>query len=1039
MKHLLLLVNLIVMGLWASPSMAQTVDVSGLVTSNGDNAPLPGVNVSIKGTTTGTQTNAEGRFQLKVPSDKATLVFSYIGFISQEVTVGSKTTINVSLASDSRQLNEVVVTALGITRAKKDLGYATQAVNSEEILQNRQPNVVNALQGKVAGVTITSTGGAPGQGARILIRGINSLDNTRDNQPLFVVDGILLENSTSTQGAGAELRGMSNRANDINPDDIETINILKGGAATALYGLRGANGVVVITTKSGKSGSFRTNFSSTYGVENVNKFPEVQDKFSIGFSGVYNPTDFFPSWGPTVEEARKLDPTHPEKLYNSFRDAYQTGRQWQNNLSFTGGTDRITFLSSIGHLRHEGVIPFTNFNKVSVRLNTNAKISSKFSVNTTLNFINSGGDRYNADRFNESLSYWSPRYNVEDFLKPDGTMNTYGNNNPIYGAYSNKLRDNVNRLVGGINFLYSPASWLTFSYRAGLDTYGETRLRTAPGPQGIAGERVFEDNSLGFVNQYSSSFRGITSTFTASVSKKFGSSLNTTFRVGHDLYDRRLRNFGAEGTELTVFNYFNLRNAKTIVSQQFDEDYRLMGIFGELTLDYKDYLFLTLTGRNDRTSSLLAPNNSFFYPSASLAYIFSQQFKLPDFISMGKLRASYAKIGKDAAPYSTVTGYSSFAGLPSGLTGFTRGSLLGAPNLRPEFTETFEAGVEMGFLNNRAGLDLTYYNSLSSDQIIRVDVTSATGYALAAINAGSMRNRGIELVLRGTPVRKKNFSWDVNLNFSANRNRILSLRDGLTEINYASQSGYANSTVTMRLVPGYAYGNLYGRSYQRYYANAADANASPVLDRSLSVVIGANGFPVINTTQKIIGNSQPDWIGGLNNNIRFGNFTFSALFDARVGQDRYNQMANWFSAFGISKETENRNETKVFEGVLANGTPNTKPVWLGQGVGPDGVNYGIGFYRNVHRGSSENFVEDASWYRLRSASLSYALPSSLLSKTFIKSLSLSVTGNNLALWTKYTGYDPETSSTNAGSNVDGFTGFTYPAVRSFLFSLNASF
>ena len=406
---------------------------------------------------------------------------------------------------------------------------------------------------------------------------------------------------------------------------------------------------------------------------------------------------------------------------------------------------------------------------------------------------------------------------------------------------------------------------------------------------------------------------------------------------------------------------------------------------------------------------------------------------------MGKFRASYAQIGKDASPYSTITGYSSSDQLPPGLTGFTRGSLLGDPALKPEFTDTFEAGLEMGFLNNRLGLDFTYYNSLSQDQIIAVDVSSGTGYRRAAINSGSMRNRGIELILRATPIRTGKFNWDVNLNFSANRNQIISLREGLTEVNYASQFGYANSTVTMRLVPGYAYGNLYGRSYTRYYANAADATASPVLDRSLPIVIGANGFPATNATQKILGNSQPDWIGGLNNTLRYGNFTFSALFDARVGQERYNQLGNYFSAFGIAKYTEDRNDTKVFEGVLANGTPNAKPVWLGQGVGPDGVNYGIGFYRNVQRGVSENFVEDASWYRLRSASLSYSLPNSLLKKAFIKNLSVSVTGNNLALWTKYTGYDPETSSTNAGSNVDGFTGFTYPAVRSFLFTLNAGF
>ncbi|SOD92797.1 SusC/RagA family TonB-linked outer membrane protein [Spirosoma fluviale] len=1025
--------------LCSSLAMAQQIEISGTVTTDGEGTALPGVNVSVKGTTVGTLTNENGQYSIRATPGNSILVFSYIGYESQEVPVGSRTSISVALKADNKMLNEVVVTALGISRDKKALGYATQSVNAEQIVQNRQTNLVNALQGKVAGVTISSTGGAPGQGARILIRGINSIDASRDNQPLFVVDGVLFDNSTSTgtSNSGAEFRGLSNRAADINPDDVETINILKGGAATALYGLRGANGVVVITTKSGKAGALRANYSGTYGFENVNKYPEVQDKYTIGYSGVYNPQDFFPSWGPTVAEAIKIDPTHPQKLYNHFRDAFYTGKQFQNNLSFSGGNDKITYLSSIGHVTQDGVIPFTNYNKLSVRLNTNVKFSDKFSTSANLNFINSGGDRYNADRYNESLSYWSPRYDVRDYLNADGSYKTYGNGNPIYGAMTNKLRDNVNRLVGGLNFTYNPLSWLTLNYRAGLDTYSEDRKRTAPGPAGIANERIFEDNGLGFVYQYNTSFRAITSTFAASANTKLGSDINATLRVGHDLYDRRIRGFGAEGTELTVYNYFDLRNAKTIVPTQSAEDYRLMGIFGELTMDYKDYLFLTLTGRNDITSSLMAPNNSFFYPSVSLGYLFSQQFQLPQFISLGKLRASYAKIGKDASPYSTVTGYSSYTQLPSGTTGFTRGSLLGDPTLRPEFTDTFEGGLEMNFLNNRFGLDFTYYNSISKDQIIRVDVTSSTGYVNAAINSGSMRNRGIELILRATPVRTGKFNWDVNFNFSANRNKILSIREGLTEINYASQSGYANSTVTMKLVPGYAYGNLYGRSYKRYFANPTEETVE--LDRSRPVVIGANGFPVINTTQKLLGNSQPKWIGGITNTLRYGDFSLTALFDARVGQYRYNQLGNFFSAFGIAKYTEDRNDTKVFEGVLADGTPNTKAVWLGQGKGPDGVDYGNGFYRNVHRGSSENFIEDGSWVRLRSVGLSYSLPTTLLKKSFVKNARLGVTGNNVWLWTKFTGYDPETSSTNSGSNVDGFTGFTYPAVRSFLFTLNVGF
>lgn len=685
------------------------------------------------------------------------------------------------------------------------------------------------------------------------------------------------------------------------------------------------------------------------------------------------------------------------------------------------------------------MLPFTDYRNIAARVNTDATLSDKLRIGASLNFVNSGGDRYNADRFNESLSYWSPRYDVTDYVTPNGTMNSYGNNNPIYGAFSNKLRDNVNRLVGGFNFSYKPVTWLDLSYRVGLDTYNDARTRTGPGPRGLADERVYEDNGPGFVYEYSSNFRAITSTFVASASSKLGENFNTTVRVGHDLYDRKTKDVGVEGDTLTVFDWFDLRNARQIVPRQNRVDYRLMGIFGELSFDYKNLLFLTLTGRNDITSSLQVANNSFFYPSASLSYVFSEQFTLPSSITYAKVRASYAKIGKDALPYSTSLGYSSYQLLPSGSTGFTRAALLGDPDLRPEFTETYEGGLEMSFLNNRLSFDASYYYSLSKDQIINVQVSSATGFVTAAVNSGEMRNKGVELALNAIPVKSDNFSWNVALNFSANRNKILSIREGLTQIAYASQFGYSGAGVSMRLIPGQPYGNIYGSYFARYYDG--DAEDPLVIDDAKPIVIGANGFPVREPVarQKILGNSQPDWIGGLTNNFTYKNFSLSTLIDARVGQERYNQMGNFFSAFGIAEYTEDRNTTKVFEGVLADGSVNTQPVWLGQGVGPDGVNYTNGYYRNLHRTVSENFIEDASWVRLRSVSLGYSLPSKLLQSTFIKNATLTLTGNNLWIGTNYSGFDPETSSTSSGSNVDGFTGFTYPAVRSFLFTLNARF
>lgn len=1028
---------------------SQSRQITGTVTDE-KGAPISGVTVLQKGTSNGTITNAQGAFTLTVNGTNPVLALSYAGMQSQELRVGSESTYSVSLQPGG-QMSEVVVTALGISRNKKALGYAAQEVKAEELNRNRQPNILNALQGKVAGVTISSVGGAPGQGATIRIRGINSIDVNQSNEPLFVIDGIILDNSTSTLGASTgttyNVRSVGNRASDINPEDIESINVLKGGAATALYGLRGANGVVVITTKKGKGGGVRVNFSSTYGVENINRTPDIQKIYTAGILGVYTPIGLGPAWGPTIAEAKAgtgpgnvaADPTHQDFIYDNYKQAYRTGKQSRNSINLTGGTEAVRFFSSLSYFNHEGILPFTDYKNISGRLNTDITVSSKIKTSLSMNYTNSGGFRYDADRFGESLAYFSGRWNVQDYLNPDGTQLWRGTNNPIYGAYTNKLKDNVNRFVGGITLGYTPLSWLNLSYRMGGDIYTDNRFRTAPGLRGITGERSY-DNAEGFVGEYNINYRAINSTFIATLSKNLTKDIASTLRLGHELLDRKVTSKGVLGSRLNVYDWFNLRNAAVLEASDNTSEYRLMGFFGEATFDYKSFLFLSLTGRNDVTSSLNKPNNSFFYPSASLSYLFSEHLKLPAVINNAKARISYAKIGKDALPYSTATGYGAYSGLPAGTTGFTRGANLGDPNLRPEFTNTIEGGLEISLLKNRLSVDATYYHSISKDQIININVSSATGYVRAAVNSGSMRNKGIELVLRGTPVRTANFNWDASLNFSANRNKILSIREGLTEITYGGSSGgYLNSPVTMKLIPGEAYGNIYGTHWLRYYGSDKE---DPVrTDRDRPMVIGANGFPVLApvSSQKLLGNSQPDWIGGFSNSFTYKSITLSTLIDARWGMERFNRLENFFVAFGIADYTADRRDFKVFPGVLANGSPNTKSVWLGQGIGPDGVNYGEGYYRNYHRAISEPFVTDASWVRLRSASIAYSLPAKWLPKNIIRTASFSVTGNNLWLHTKYYGLDPESLSADSGSNVDGTSGFTYPATRAFLFTLNVGF
>jgi len=1012
--------------------------ITGKITAGENDQPLARAEVQEKGTSNNALTDEGGNYAITLQQNNATLVISYVGYANKEVGIAGRQVVNVSLDASGSTLNEVVVTALGIKREVRTLGYASQEITAAQITQSKQSNVLNALQGKVAGVTISSAGGGPGQGASILIRGVNSLDPGKSNQPLFVIDGLPVDNSTySTGTTGARGVQMANRISDINPEDIESVNILRGGAATALYGLRGANGVVVITTKSGQAGSLRVNFSSSYSIDEVNKIPDIQLKYTQGYSGEYDPESFWPAWGPTVEAAKAIDPTHPDKLFNNWENAYQTGNQFKNAITFSGGTDMATFSSSLSYLRQDGLIPFTYYQDVTARVNGQLKFSDKFRMGTSLYYANTNGNFYDADRYNEELIYWAPRWDVMDYKTPEGTQNTYGNGNPVYFAATNKFKSKVDHVVGNLNFAYSPTKWFTATYLLGMDEYGDARTGTAPGPTGNPDEIIAEDNGEGFVHEYQLNYRQVNSNFLLSFDKTWDNKFQTTLRLGNDILDRQIKRISAEGDELDVYNLYTLSNAKVVSISSFRENYRIVGAYGDFTLGYDNFIYLNITGRNDWTSSLEEANRSFFYPSASLSYIFTQNFK-PSWLNYGKLRASVAGIGKDATPYSTSITYSpSFTAPVNGVIGWSRDDDAGVSDLAPERTTTIELGTDLSFFNDRLGLNFTWYKSDSKDQIIPVSTAPSTGFTTITLNAGEIQNHGIEVTLRGTPVKSKNFTWDITANFSTNKNKIVSLYEGLSEITIGSQFGYSNSTVTMKYVPGQSVGDIYGTPWTRYQ----DDKNPLYSDKSLPILIGDNGFPVLTPTsnQKVLGNAYPDWIGGISNSFTYKNWNLYFLVDARQGLEKYNQFSNFMAAFGISEVTLNRDQTTVFNGVLADGTPNTKPVYLGQGTGPDGVNYTNGYYRNVYRGISENFVEDASWVRLRTASLSYTLPASVLSGSFIKNISLAFTGNNLVLITPYKGFDPESSSTAAGSNVNGFAGFTYPALRSYIFTLNIGF
>ncbi|GAB3222185.1 SusC/RagA family TonB-linked outer membrane protein [Algoriphagus aestuariicola] len=1011
--------------LLAFPAMAQQ-QVRGKVTSSEDGLPLPGVSILIQGTSTGTVSDVDGNYSISVPGPDAVLIFSFIGYQNKTQTVGNSTTINIALATETSQLDEVIVTAFGISQEKKSLGYAAQNIDAAEITKTRQPNVVNSLQGQVAGVQVTNSGGAPGQSARIIIRGINSLDPSADNQPLFVVDGVPVDNST-VESSGTP-RGMSNRIADINPNDVESMSVLKGAAATALYGVRAANGAVIITTKKGKAGEIRVDFNTSLGFDKLAKMPELQDQYGQGFSGVRDDNSFWPAWGANIAEEN--DPNYVYQ--DNWNDAFDTGIQFDNSLSVSGGNEKATFYGSFGRLDQNGIIPFSTWDRTSAKLSGTITASEKFNFTASMNYTNSGGNRVPHDRFLERMMYWSETADVRDYINPDGTMNSVGTNtNPIYDARFSTYKDDVNRIIGNLNFNYSPADWITLSYRLGMDTYSDSREAITPGPMGIDGEVPL--SSTGSIEESKINSRDLTSNFYITLKKQWNENWNTQLRLGNDIFERKYDIITLSGNNFVIPGFYNIGNTTQVFGSQAKSIRRLVGFYGDLMVDYKNFLFINVTGRNDISSTLPKDNNSFFYPSVNVGYVFSENFSLPNWWTFGKIRASVAEVGKDTSPHILGATFVSPDGYPlDGQVGFSRNSTFGDPNLKPETTQSLEFGTQLAFFNNRLNLDVTYYKSNAKDQIIPVPISDATGFSSYITNAGEIENRGWEIVFGGTPIEKGDFRWDVTANLTTNKNEIKEIREGIDQIVVGSQFGYVGSTVTMILKEGQAYGNIYGSSYTRPGANPE----SDVLDRSLPMLIGANGFPVRTGTQLVLGNAVPKFFGGLRNNFSYKGLEFSFLIDFRTGMEQYNQFANFISAFGKGTASLARNDTRVFEGVLADGSQNTKEVWLGQGVGPDGVNYGAGYWRNHHRTTSENFVGDASFLKLRNITLAYSLQPNALEKTPFRTARISLAANNIILSTPWDGFDPESFSAGAGGNAIGFTGLGFPGVQSYFVTLN---
>lgn len=1009
--------------------------LTGSVTDSNTNELLIGVNIVINELELGMATNARGEFEFNdVPTGTYTLEARYIGYdtYEQQVSIadGEETVVNISMIESTLELDDVVVTAFGVERERRAIGYTIQDVSSDQITSSGSGDVLGALQGQVSGVQVTRGGGA-GKGSQIFIRGFNSLDPTADNQPLFVVDGVPIDNSTVESNGSP--RGMSNRSMDINPDDIESISVLKSAPATALYGVRAANGAVLISTKQGEPGDIRINFSHKLSREDVINRPDYQSVYGPGFGFSSSPDGFWPAWGAPYSETPDL------QYYNNWENAMRTGVGIDNSVNISGGTESATFFASVSNSNNKGILPNNDWDRTSIRL-SGELFQGPLTVAASANYINSGGNRVKFIDFMARLSYWNTSADVTDWRHEDGTMKSDSRDgrgsgrNPVYDANVNTYEDDVNRIIGNIRSSYQFADWLSLEYLIGIDTYSDDRSEITPGPLGLENEFVWSGVG-GFIEETRINSRDITSNLSLNMTADLTQDVGMILRLGNDVFDRSTDLIRARGESFVVPRFNHFSNATNVSNNQNLTEKRLIGVYGDLNIDWRDIVYLNVTGRNDWTSTLPKDNRSFFYPSVSLGAVVSDMLETPEWLTYAKLRASYAEVGKDAPPYSTVGVFVAPSIYPiQGTTGFTKGATIASPDLRPERTTSQEVGFDLRFLDNRLGLDLTLYKANSKDMIIPVPVSNATGSSRFITNAGEIENRGIEITLSASPVRQQNFQWNLTSNFTLNRNEVISIRDGVDAITLGSISAYVNSPF-MQLVPGQSYGAIWGTSYERF---GADPD-SDVLDTSLPIVIGEDGFPVINEDDKIVGDSTPDWTMNVSNVFNYKTWDFNFNVDFVMGVDKYNKLDNWDAAFGHTEKTLNREDRVVFDGVLADGSTNTQEVWLGQGVDSEtGRNYGAGYHRNTYRGIIEESVEDASYIKLRNIGLGYSLSENILENLPFRSVRAGVTANNILLWTPFSQYDPEAFN-SSGSNLIGLVNLAYPGTRSLIFSLNFSF
>ena len=1038
MKKVLLLMTVLILSL---PALRAQQTVSGAVTDAQTGQPVEGAVVVVEGTTVGVITGSDGTYSLQVPPGGERLVFSLVGMRRVIMPISGRSRIDVAMAEDVLQLDEVVVTALGISREKKALGYAVEEVSGDVLVQSREPNLMSALAGKVAGLQVNSSNGMPGAGTYIVLRGATSFQDI--NQPLIVVDGIPVDNSTHYTGdpnntsRNNNLTGVtnSNRGIDINPNDIAEITVLKGPAATALYGSRAANGAIMITTKSGRSlnGRMQVAFKSSVAFDQVNKLPDVQNTYSQGSVGRYNRGSSL-SWGARIDTLGQIvnpvGQTVQAQVYdNDFNKFFETGITTDNALSFSGGNLDNNFYTSVGYLTQTGVIPNTDFSRISVRFNGESKVARHLKARIYANYVNSGGSRVQqgSNLSNPLFTLWPapPTWDLYGipYENEDGTMNNYRLffDNPRWAVEKNPFTDKVDRMTGNFQLAYDPIPWLNVLYRVGTDFYSDRRKQ-------INAIGSWEANTIGRVYEEQINNKEVNSDLIATVNKDIAEGVNLSLTVGNNVNMREFQRLFVRGDGLTIPNFYNLSNATSIITTELLDRERSVSLYYEARMEYKGIFFLSTTGRNDWTSTLPIDNRSFFYPSVSASFVLSEALGMSDnpILPYAKLRASWARTGNGAPVYalqsvfvSSTPGDGWTDGLLFPLAGtipaFTLSSVIGNPDLRPERTEAIEVGIDLKFLQNRMGIDFAYYDQVSTDQIFQQEFSAATGAVARLVNAGKITNKGIELTAYGTPVKTRSFQWEIGANFTRNRSMVVEIGEGIDQLNLA---GFVAPQVV--LVPGQPYGAIFGSAYAR------DNNGNILIDDNSNSP--TYGLPIIAATNQVIGNTQPDFLLNIRNTLRFKGFRVSALLDIREGGDIYAGTTRLLRLYGALKETEDRTTPRVLPGVKASdGGVNNIAVPLGQT-----------YYQTIISNLDEANVFDASWVRLREVNISYSLPASLLERTPFNDLTITASGRNLWLSTDYPNLDPEVSLTGANFG-QGLEYMSPPNTKGYSLALNLSF